>query len=128
MGYAPVMPFPPADLAVLSESEEVEIETRVAPDAPVHRTIIWVMTDGPDAFVRSVRGSRGRWYREAIANPEVAVHAAGRRLPARAVPASDPHSIERTKKGLRDKYEGIAGYREMLEPDVLDTTLRLEPA
>jgi hypothetical protein len=128
MGYAPVMPFSPADVAMLSESEEVEIETRAVADGPVHRTIIWVVTDGPDAFVRSVRGRRGRWYREAIANPEVAVHAAGRRLPARAVPASDPQSIERTNKGLRDKYEGIEGYREMLEPDVFDTTLRLEPA
>jgi hypothetical protein len=126
MGYAPVMPFSPADLAVLSESEEVEIETAAA-DGPVHRTIIWIVTDGPDAFVRSVRGSRGRWYREAIANPEVAVHAGGRRLPARAVPAADPQSIERTNKGLRDKSEGIPGFREMLEPDVFDTTLRLEP-
>jgi hypothetical protein len=127
MGYAPVMPFSPADLAMLRESEEVEIETQAASDAPVHRTIIWIVTDGPDAFVRSVRGSRGRWYREAITHPEVAVHAGGRRLPVRAVPAADPRSIERTNQGLRDKYEGIPGFREMLEPDVFDTTLRLEP-
>ena len=128
MGYAPVMPFSPADLAMLSESEEVEIETRAAPDALVHRTIIWIVTDGPDAFVRSVRGAQGRWYREAVAHPEVALHIAGRRLSATAVPASDPRSIERTNQGLRDKYEGIPGFREMLEPDVFDTTLRLEPA
>ena len=129
MGYAQAtMPFPPADLALLGATEEIEIETRAAPDAPVHRTIIWIMTDGNDAFVRSVRGGRGRWYREAIANPQVAVHAGGRRLAARVVAANDPRSIERTNKGLRDKYEGIDGYAEMLEPDCFDTTLRLEPA
>jgi hypothetical protein len=128
MGYAPVMPFPPDELAVLSETEEVEIETRAATDAPVHRTIIWIVTDGSEAFVRSVRGARGRWYREAVAHPEVVIHAAGRRLAARAVPAADPRSIERTNQGLRGKYEGVSGFREMLEPDVFDTTLRLEPA
>jgi hypothetical protein len=128
MGYAQVMPFPPGDLAVLAETEEIEIETRADPDAPVHRTIIWIVTDGSDAFVRSVRGARGRWYREAVAHPEVVINAAGRRLPARAVPASDPRSIERTNQGLRDKYESVPGFREMLEPDVFDTTLRLEPA
>ena len=58
----------------------------------------------------------------------VIINAAGRRLPARAVPASDPRSIERTNQGLRDKYESVPGFREMLEPDVFDTTLRLEPA
>src|SRR2546421_522494 len=84
---------PPADLALLGATEEIEIETRAAPDAPVHRTIIWIMTDGNDAFVRSVRGGRGRWYREAIANPQVAVHAGGRRLAARVVAANDPTSI-----------------------------------
>ena len=129
MGYAQAtMPFPPADLALLGATEEIEIETRAAPDAPLHRTIIWIMTDGNDAFVRSVRGGRGRWYREAIANPQVAVHAGGRRLAARVVAANDPTSIERTNKGLRDKYDGIDGYAEMLEPDCFDTTLRLEPA
>ena len=52
MGYAPAMPFAPADLAALEAAEEIEIETRAAADAPVHRTIIWVVTDGADAFVR----------------------------------------------------------------------------
>ena len=51
------MPFAPDDLAVLEEAEEIEIETRAAADAPLHRTIIWVVTDGPDAFIRSVRGA-----------------------------------------------------------------------
>jgi hypothetical protein len=128
MGYAPAMPFAPADLAALEAAEEIEIETRASADAQAHRTIIWVMTDGADAYVRSVRGPAGRWYREAVADPRVVVHAGGRALPARVVPATDEASIDRTNAGLRRKYTGIEGFDEMLVPDTFPTTLRLEPA
>ena len=114
MGYAPAMPFAPADLAALEAAEEIEIETRASADARAHRTIIWIMTDGADAFVRSVRGPAGRWYREALADPRVVVHAGGRTLPARVVPAPDEESIARTNAGLRRKYLGIEGFDEML--------------
>jgi hypothetical protein len=128
MGYAPAMPFAPADLAALSDTEEIEIETRSLTDAQAHRTIIWVMTDGADAFVRSVRGPAGRWYREASADPKVVVHAAGRALQATVVPAADGDSVARTNAGLERKYGGIDGFDEMLVPDTFPTTLRLEPA
>jgi hypothetical protein len=128
MGYAHLMPFAPADLAVLGTAEEIRIETRVAADAPVHRTTIWVVTDGPDAFIRSVNGISARWYREAIAHPEVTVRAGAKVLQARAVPAPDPASIDRTSVALETKYRGVTGLAEMLVPDVLDATLRLEPA
>jgi hypothetical protein len=127
MGYAPDMPFPAEDLALLTGAEEIEIETRAAPDADIHRTIVWVVTDGSDAFIRSVNGHPARWYREATGNPIVAVRVAGRQLSARAVPAPDETSIERTSRALATKYRGMVGLREMLLPDVLDTTLRLEP-
>ena len=128
MGYAPAMPFAPADLAILDKAVEIEIETRATTDAPSHLTIVWVVTDGPDTFVRSVKGSVARWYREAIAHPEVVVHAAGRALPARAVPTPDPTSIARTSAALERKYAGDADLAPMLYRDVVDTTLRLEPA
>ena len=128
MGYAPAMPFAPADLAALDAAVEIEIETRAAADAPLHRTIIWVVTDGPDAFIRSVRGSVARWYREAIAHPLVVVHAAGRALPTRVVPSPDASSVARTSAALLRKYPGADGLAEMLVPDTFPTTLRLEPA
>lgn len=53
MGYADNMRFEPADLALLAETEEVELET-ARPGGPPHRTIIWVVVDGDDAFIRSV--------------------------------------------------------------------------
>ena len=128
MGYAPGMPFAPAELAVLATAEEIEIETQATADAPSHRTIIWVMTDGPDAFIRSVRGTAARWYREATAHPRIVVRAAGRTLPAQVVPAPDPVSVARTNAALGRKYTGLDGFAEMLMPDTFPTTLRLEPA
>jgi hypothetical protein len=121
------MSFSSDDLARIGKAIEVEIETQ-APDAPAHRTVIWAVVNGDEVFVRSVRGRAARWYREAAANPAVALHVDGRRFAATAIPATDPDSIERTSAELRRKYDRIPGLRPMLEPDVLDATLRLEPA
>ena len=118
--------FPPADLAALEGAYEIEIETRAAPDGPLHSTIIWVVSDGPDAFIRSVNGATARWYREARGNL-IEVKAGDRRLPARAVPAVDADSIARTSAGFTRKYAAYSDMPSMIEEDILDTTLRLEP-
>jgi hypothetical protein len=120
------MSFATEVLRRLAAEEEIEIETQ-APDGPVHRTTIWVVVDDGVVLVRSVRGESGRWFREAKANPAVAVHVDGRRLPATAVPATDPDSIDRINAALTAKYEGVEGYDSMLEPDVLSANYRLEP-
>jgi len=121
------MSFANDDLERLAAAEEIEIETQ-PPDGPPHRTTIWIVVDGDEVFVRSVRGREGRWFREASANPAVAIHVDGRRLPATAIPATDPDSIERTTNALREKYTGVPGFRPMVQPDVFDATVRLEPA
>ena len=121
------MSFDEEDLARLRAAEEVEIETQ-APDGATHRTTIWVMVDGDDVFVRSVRGERGRWFRDATANPAVAVIADRQRRSVTAIPASDPDTIDRINRALTAKYVGIEGYAEMLERDVLGANFRLEPA
>jgi hypothetical protein len=121
------MSFSPDDLARLRAAEEIDIETQ-APDSPAHRTTIWIVVDEPDVFVRSVRGEAGRWFREATANPGVAIHVDGVRLPATAVPATDPDSIDRINAALTEKYTGIEGYDAMLQPNVLSANFRLEPA
>ncbi|MFL5679245.1 MAG: nitroreductase/quinone reductase family protein [Chloroflexota bacterium] len=121
------MTFSREDLSLLAEAEEVDIETAPAGGAG-HRTTIWIVVDGSDVFVRSVRGEAGRWYREALANPSVAIHVDGRRIPATAVRATDPASIERTSARLREKYARDPAMPPMLQPKTLDTTVRLEPA
>ena len=121
------MSFADDDLARLEAAEEVEIETQ-APDQKARRTVIWVVVDDGDAFVRTYKGPNSRWYRDAMANPAVAIHVDGRRLPATAIPATDPDSIERTSSGYLRKYARDRATPAMVAPDVLETTLRLEPA
>lgn len=120
------MPFDPGTLGLLARTVEVEIETYSA--AAVHRTVIWIVVDDRDVFVRSVNGSAARWYREATADPSVAIHAAGERIPARAVPAVDQASVARTTAGLERKYAVSPSLPSMLREEVLGTTLRLDPA
>jgi hypothetical protein len=127
MGYAGLMRFAPDELALLADTEEIEIET-ARPDGQTRRTIIWIMVDGDDAFIRSVNGTGARWYREATANPSVTIHAGTKALPANLIAAPDPESVARVNGALERKYTGIVGLREMLVPDTFETTLRVEPA
>lgn len=127
MGYAAPMRFAPDELALLAETEEIEIET-ARPGGPSHRTIIWVVADGDDVFIRSVNGAGARWYREATEDPSVTIHAGERALPARVEQATDPDSIRRTNEQLAQKYARDPAVRPMLKPDIFDTTLRVTPA
>jgi hypothetical protein len=121
------MSFATDDLERLAAAEEVEIETQ-APEAPAHRTIIWVVVDDSEVFIRSLNGDRARWFREASANPAVALHLDGRRLAVTAIPATDPDSIERISAALRAKYaHDRTSLASMLEPDMIDANFRLEP-
>jgi hypothetical protein len=91
--------------------------------------VIWIVVDGDAAYVRSVRGVKGRWYRELTANPHGAIHAGGRRVSVRARPAADAATIARVSDLLRTKYQRRwpGPTASMLREDVLPTTQRLEP-
>jgi hypothetical protein len=111
----------------LETVREVDIETRRSPESPVHRTTIWVVVDGGDVYVRSLRGSGGRWYRELIANPEAILHVDGESVPVRAAEASDPQSVERATAALRRKYPPSRSLDSMVREEMIEATLRLEP-
>ena len=121
------MTFPTSDLAALDEAEEIEVETH-ADGGGVHRTIVWPLVRDGVVYLRSYKGPGGRWYREALADPDVALHIDGRRLPGTAVPATDAASVEACSAALRDKYPRSYSLEAMLVPDVLPTTLRIVPA
>jgi hypothetical protein len=108
--------------------EEVEIETSAPGGGPPHRAIIWVVVDEHDrVLIRSFRGPTGRWYREAIANPEVVLHFDDVALAATALPARDPARIAACSHGFLAKYSGQRSTMAMLTPENLPTTLELLP-
>jgi hypothetical protein len=111
----------------LESAEEADIETSRGPGTTVHRTTIWPVVEAGEVYIRSLNGTSGRWYREAIANPEVVLHVAGTALPARAVHTPDPDSVAAASAGLQRKYADSPYLESMIRDDILEATLRFEP-
>ena len=113
-------------IARLERTEEVSIETR-SPAGTPHRTTIWIVVCDDVPYVASVRGKRGRWWRELTAAGNGTVIAGRQRMGVR------PHRVrsEATKRAVAQAYaRKYVGYGSSLaamrREAVLDTTLRLE--
>jgi hypothetical protein len=111
-------------LRELRDLREVAIRTEKHPEGAV---VIWVVVAGDEVFVRSVRGSRGRWYRDLAAGGSATLEFAGRRLAVRAIPASDPDPVARASREYLRKYQPSPYAQSMVRDEVLPTTMRLEP-
>lgn len=119
--------FDDETLRRLAEEREVDIET-MRPDGTTRTTVIWVMVDDGEVFVRSWRGDRGYWFQSATEpDAHVALVVDGRRIPVNVHDATDAQSVERTSHQLEIKYADSDSLEDMLRADVLGTTLRLEP-
>ncbi len=111
-------------LQALRDIKEVAIRTEKHPKAAV---VIWVVVADDEVFVRSVRGAGGRWYRDLAAGGPATLEFAGRPLPVVAVPASEAGAIDRASREYLRKYRASPYAQSMVRPEVLVTTLRLEP-
>jgi hypothetical protein len=121
------MPMFDADtLRELRDIKEVAIRTEKHPDAAV---VIWIVAADDEVFVRSVRGTKGRWYRDLAAGGRATLEFGDSRQAAavQAVPVSDAAAIARASGEFLRKYERSAYAASIVRPDVLPTTLRLEP-
>lgn len=112
-------------LELLAAANEVTIETRSGDR--VYRTVIWLAAENERLYVRSVRGDSGRWYQRAVTDPEVALTVGATRVAFRAIPASDDESVRQASEGFLRKYPKGGSLDAMVLPEVLHTTLRLEP-
>jgi hypothetical protein len=111
-------------LRELRDVREVAIRTEKHPNAAV---VIWIAVADDDVFVRSVRGGSGRWYRDLSAGGPATLEFAGRRLAVLAVPTSDHGAIAKVSREYLRKYQPSPYAQAMVRPEVLPTTLRLEP-
>ncbi|HUG06147.1 MAG TPA: DUF2255 family protein [Candidatus Limnocylindria bacterium] len=119
--------FPAAVLERFDAMKVVDIETRSA-KGTTHSVPIWIVVVDGVPYVRSVRGPQGRWYRELLASGEGAIVAGGERTAVKATHDRTRAAIDGTSDALRRKYDGsAASLASMLRPEVLDTTVRLEP-
>ena len=111
-------------LGALRELREVGLRTDRHPESAV---VIWVVVADDGVFVRSFRGAKGRWYRDLAGGGPATLEFAGRRLAVQAVPANDPAAIEHASREYLRKYGPGPYATAMVQPDILATTLRLEP-
>jgi len=108
----------------LRDRQEVAIRTEKHPDDAV---VIWVVAANDEVFVRSVRGSKGRWYRDLATGGSATLEFADRRLGVQALPVSDADAIARASREYLQKYQPSPYAQSMVRAEVLPTTLRLEP-
>jgi hypothetical protein len=108
----------------LRQLHEVAIRTGRHPETAV---VIWVVVADDEVFVRSVRGRKGRWYRDLAAGGPATLEFAGRRVAVRAIPASDPPAVAQASREYLRKYQPSPYAQAMVRAEVLPTTLRLEP-
>src|SRR5690348_13695453 len=103
---------------------EVAIRTEKHPNAAV---VIWVVVADEEVFVRSVRGTKGRWYRDLAAGGPATLEYAGRRLAVQASPAGEQAAVARASREFLRKYQWNSHAQEMVRVEILPTTLRLDP-
>lgn len=120
--------FPAIVLEAFRAKHEVEVETASAA-GEVHRVIIWIVVVDEVPYVRSVRGPKGRWFRELMLKGEGAIHIGKRRIAVRAKKVTDAGENARVSEALQQKYvRPVASVKAMIREEVLATTARLEPA
>jgi hypothetical protein len=111
-------------LRELRDFQEVAIRTEKHPESAV---VIWVVVADDEVFVRSVRGSKGRWYRDLATGGSATLELARRRLAVQALPATDADSTTRASREYLRKYQPSHYAQAMVRAEVLPATLRLEP-
>jgi hypothetical protein len=111
-------------LRALHDISEVTIRTGKHPNTPV---VIWVVVADGDVFVRSVQGAKGRWYRDLTGGGPAMLEFADRTLAVQAVSATDAASTDRASREYLRKYQPSPYAPAMVKPEILSTTLRLEP-
>jgi len=116
--------FDTATLEALRGLREVAIRTERHQASAV---TIWVVVDGETVFVRSVKGPQGRWFGDLAQGGAAVLEFADKIVPVQAVPATDADSVARASRQYLAKYRDSPYAGPMVRPDVLPTTLRLDP-
>jgi hypothetical protein len=119
--------FPDLLLQRMDVAKEVDIET-VSPEGVTHRVTIWLVVVEKAAYVRSVRGRKGRWYRELTDKKKGVLHVGTRKVDVKPVAVRETVLVDEVSAGFWRKYAKNSSLFSMLRLVTLDTTLRLDPA
>jgi len=119
----------PDQLAAVTDADELTIQPQRGDGTLREPVPIWVVRDGDDLYVRSFRGTRGAWFRDAAA--QLVGHVSSGGVTANVVFAAE-HDMEvndRIDAAYRAKYgrHGAQYVAAMVAADARATTLKLMP-
>jgi hypothetical protein len=116
--------FAQATRDVLRDAEEITIHTTANRDRGV---VIWVVEVGNSVFARSFRGAGAKWYKSAIADGRATLALGDRRWPVHVTQVADRTQIDEVSQAYLKKYATSPYAKEMVRPEILPTTVRLDP-
>lgn len=121
-------PWTSQQARAITDPQEIEVAPR-RPDGTLRRpTIIWIVRDGPDVFVRSTNGRGAAWFRSAIASGSGQIVARGNAFEVTFTEADDD-DLPRVGAAYRAKYGSYASIVDHLEEDgPRAATLEVHPA
>ena len=116
------------ELSRIDGAEEVDVASLTRSGAVRNRVTIWVVRNGNDFYVRSVKGRKGAWFLAAQAAKSGRIWA-GAVTHDIAFEEADPALGGEIDAAYRSKYGRYAGriLNSVLTPDARATTLRLIP-
>ncbi|TWD73234.1 hypothetical protein FB561_7122 [Kribbella amoyensis] len=117
------------ELEAVNAGDEIRIAPRRRDGSMSKPRRVWVVRDGDDLYVRSVRGADGDWYKSACRTAQGHFRAAGIDIDIAFIPEPDVDLNDRLDAAYLDKYARYPA--NVVNPMVADhartTTLRLVP-
>jgi hypothetical protein len=116
------------ELPKIAGAEELEIAS-LRPDGALRKPVtVWVVREGDNLYVRSVKGPASAWFRGTQKRHEGRIRAGGVEKDVTFVDAD--HGIDdEVDAAYRAKYRRYAGsiLNSVLTPQARSTTIKLEP-
>jgi hypothetical protein len=116
--------FDAATLTLFHDANEV----RIRPPGTSRGIIIWIVAVGDALFVRSFLGPDAGWYKSVRAKGEATLEHGRRKVAVRASAVADRKTIDAVSQAYLAKYASSSYAPKMVRDEILQTTLRVEPA
>jgi hypothetical protein len=115
----------PEQLAAIAEADELSMQPRRADGVLREPVPVWVVRDGDNLYVRSFRGDRGAWYRDAAAQRAGHIRAGGVTADVTFAPEDEAEINDRIDAAYQAKYRshGARYVAAMLAAGARATTL-----
>ena len=114
------------DAKAIGDSHEIEIATSDSAGDPERPVVIWVVRVDRSLYVRSWRGTQGRWFRRAQARPYARISAAQRVRAVGLMPAPAA-TVDSVDAAYLAKYASSEYCAAMVTPAAAATTMLLVP-